>query len=214
MQKRRWLIITIIVLLIIIMLNPSMSNFKDYKGYNTYKGISKEKNFLLFSTFRDGDESHYYVGAFLNFFEMRQRSAVLELPTDTVPAAVPVTTTPESNLSDDNLKAYLIKKTNQTFTQRQLFLSGYDQIRITNDILAGMMIPTDISTVPPFLNAKIKLWALLANSDRTDVCYEKFADNYKSKDKATNLYYALKDEELYTRSLEEFLQKYFPEFLK
>jgi len=81
--KRRT--ITLIVFLFVIFLiitNPSLRDFKEYKGvepeakYNL--GARKDYNFILFSIYEQADvegnyrSNYYYIGIIANFFEINK----------------------------------------------------------------------------------------------------------------------------------------------
>lgn len=72
--QKKWAIPVVLILLLII-LNPSYSDFKDFTGHqkdNPYYILQREYNFLLFSIYstRDldnGTESHRYFSILKNF---------------------------------------------------------------------------------------------------------------------------------------------------
>lgn len=62
--KKVWAI-TIGIVLLLIITNPSMKKFKDYQGQSSYKGFRRVANFGIFSVYAYKHDR--YVGLFLNF---------------------------------------------------------------------------------------------------------------------------------------------------
>lgn len=61
-KPKKWQIITAIVLLFFIILNPSLKDFREYTG-DQY--VTKKMNFLVLSVYADGSDN--YIGFLLNF---------------------------------------------------------------------------------------------------------------------------------------------------
>lgn len=59
-----------IILLLLIITNPSAKSFKEYRGENSYSGLKREQNWFIFSIYSDGDSR--YLGIVLNFFELNE----------------------------------------------------------------------------------------------------------------------------------------------
>lgn len=90
-----------IVFLVFILLNPSIKQFKDYVGSNSYKGLRRHKNWFIFSIFKDGDEEEY-VGALSNFFPIAKHDSETSMDSvsvlsDTITYAEGDTITPYIN---------------------------------------------------------------------------------------------------------------------
>ena len=75
------LIIICFIIVILIITNPSLKNFKEFipsQGYVDYKNVSKEKNFFIFSIFSFKEETSYsikkvtYIGFFKNFLKKNE----------------------------------------------------------------------------------------------------------------------------------------------
>lgn len=67
-KKKKLLIFTGGIIVLLFILNPSLSDFKAYTG--TGNKIRKTSNFLLFSFFENAEENIKYLGFFKNFFEL------------------------------------------------------------------------------------------------------------------------------------------------
>lgn len=55
-KKRKVLSILVCIFLFLIFTNPSQTAFKNYLGYTSYDGLKKEKNFFIFSVYRDNSK--------------------------------------------------------------------------------------------------------------------------------------------------------------
>lgn len=85
-KKRKVLSILICIIFFLIFTNPSQTAFKNYLGYTSYDGLKKEKNFFMFSIYRDNsiqkviiynEEYHNnmdnkYLGIAGNFFQFHR----------------------------------------------------------------------------------------------------------------------------------------------
>lgn len=58
----------LIIIAILIITNPSAKRFKEYRGENSYEGLKRQQNWIIFSIYKDGYDS--YLGIVLNFFEL------------------------------------------------------------------------------------------------------------------------------------------------
>jgi hypothetical protein len=71
--KKGWIIIIAIILLFIC-LNPSLKDFDEYQGGNTY--IRKEYNFIIFSVYRSSinynKNEKLYIGILKNFIFIKR----------------------------------------------------------------------------------------------------------------------------------------------
>lgn len=57
------------LLLILIITNPGIKQFKDFKGVKSYEYLHRERNWIIFSIYYDEADEQRYVGIFMNFFE-------------------------------------------------------------------------------------------------------------------------------------------------
>ena len=90
-KPNKWIIIVISVIVLLIVLNPSYSDFKEYSG--TTENLHRASNFMLFSIYTHSgyDERNYsndkYLGILKNF--IRIGNAHKEQPTDST-STVPI----------------------------------------------------------------------------------------------------------------------------
>lgn len=59
------------VFLFLLFTNPSARRYKEYLGRNSYTGLKRKSNYLLFSIYSTGSVD--YVGAVFNFFEIKSK---------------------------------------------------------------------------------------------------------------------------------------------
>ena len=57
-----------ILIAILLLTNPSVKRFKEYKGYKNYDGLKRTQEWFIFSIYQSYDNR--YVGIFSNFFKM------------------------------------------------------------------------------------------------------------------------------------------------
>jgi len=69
-KRLRLCIILLIVVLVIT--NPGIKNFKDYLGYTSYSGLRRTQNWFVLSVYQDGSEK--YIGVILNFLKIPERT--------------------------------------------------------------------------------------------------------------------------------------------
>lgn len=67
--RKKLLIGAAVLLLILIITNPSISSFKAFRGSNTYLGLERPANLFICSVYRDYD-SNRYLGIVGNFFDI------------------------------------------------------------------------------------------------------------------------------------------------
>lgn len=68
-KRKRILIILGVIIGILVITNPSMKAFKDFKGSSSYEGLSRNLNFFLVSVYSDENDVKYF-GVLGNFFEL------------------------------------------------------------------------------------------------------------------------------------------------
>lgn len=56
------------ILLLLIITNPGIKRFKDFKGETSYRGLKRTSNWLILSFYEDSN-GNTYLGMVLNFFE-------------------------------------------------------------------------------------------------------------------------------------------------
>ncbi len=66
---KRILIVFAVILLLLIITNPSVKRFKDFIGSNSSKGLRRTSNWVLFSYYKDNTDDKYF-GILLNFFHI------------------------------------------------------------------------------------------------------------------------------------------------
>jgi hypothetical protein len=64
-KPKKWQIITCVILLLLIILNPSLKDFREYTGD---AGVTKKMNFLILSVYEDGGDD--YLAFLLNFIKL------------------------------------------------------------------------------------------------------------------------------------------------
>ena len=69
LKLKKWQAISIIILIIFIILNPSLKDFKEYTGDQE---VTKKMNFLIVSVYQDGSDD--YLAFLLNFVKLPQIS--------------------------------------------------------------------------------------------------------------------------------------------
>jgi hypothetical protein len=72
-KKYRSLIIIGVGILFLVITNPSIKDFKDYIGVNTYDGLHKNANFFVCSTFKYDNNERDYLGIAGNVFILPKR---------------------------------------------------------------------------------------------------------------------------------------------
>ena len=79
MSKLKKIGVAILLIAVFLSLtNPSIKSFKNYCGTNTYKGLKKENDFLLFSIYFDEYNEKRYTAFLLNFFEVKKKKLNVE----------------------------------------------------------------------------------------------------------------------------------------
>lgn len=70
---RRLKTIVAVIIIVLIITNPSVKDFKDYIGTSSYSGLSRKQNWLIFSVY-EYDYHNYstsrYIAVFMNFFRI------------------------------------------------------------------------------------------------------------------------------------------------
>jgi hypothetical protein len=61
--------ITLIILVILMILNPTVGDFKAFRGYKKSADfrVKKKANFLIASVYYDTKDDYYYIGVLKNF---------------------------------------------------------------------------------------------------------------------------------------------------
>jgi len=68
--KNKIYIALAILLLLLIITNPSVSTFREHQGLSSYKGLSREYNLFICSIYEDYNSYQRYIGICGNFFEI------------------------------------------------------------------------------------------------------------------------------------------------
>lgn len=77
LTKKLWLI-TIGIIVLFIILNPGMRQFKEYCGSNSYLGLKRESNFLVCSIYSSnygGGSNDRYFAIACNFFPFKRNNS-------------------------------------------------------------------------------------------------------------------------------------------
>jgi hypothetical protein len=82
-MKKGW-IITLIIGGVFVLLNPSITAFKEYLGINSYDGIQRKYNFLLCSVYEYDQNKYLGIGA--NFIQVKKVEKI-EPPKDSTSIA-------------------------------------------------------------------------------------------------------------------------------
>ncbi|SDT56548.1 hypothetical protein SAMN05216490_4072 [Mucilaginibacter mallensis] len=124
-RKNKILLGTGIVLLILIITNPSVSAFKTFRGRAGYEGLKRPVNLFLYSVYKD--HSTEFIGLFGNFFRIpppKPSDAYLaQLKVDSIKAADSVSD--EMELRDSGIYNHLPYK-EQVYLDLKEYLTGFN----------------------------------------------------------------------------------------
>lgn len=67
-NKKKVLYVSLSIVFILIITNPSQKNFKEFVGSSTYTGLRREQNWIILSVYNSGGIR--YLGIFMNFFKV------------------------------------------------------------------------------------------------------------------------------------------------
>jgi len=70
---KKILIAVTLILLLLTITNPSIKRFKDFVGSNSYRGLRRTNNLILFSYYTNNEEKKY-LGVLFNFFDVTKQS--------------------------------------------------------------------------------------------------------------------------------------------
>lgn len=76
--RDRFLLISAILVVLLLITNPRPKKFGDYLGYQNLPGARRVSNFFLFSVYEFGGKQ--YVGALGNFFFYRKLNSAQQSP--------------------------------------------------------------------------------------------------------------------------------------
>lgn len=98
---KKWWIIPAAIILLLIVLNPTVKDFKDYTGFSDYTSFRKTQNWLIFSIYETEWKSQRYLGICKNFIDITpKKEAIVYEPTI-------VDSTIRDNVSLDPVKPYV-----------------------------------------------------------------------------------------------------------
>lgn len=85
LSHKQWY--TLAFLGVLVLTNPSIKAFKDYKGYSTYRGLYRKYNFLVGSIYETKENK--FVGIAANFIDITPKKVPEYTPTseDSIRAA-------------------------------------------------------------------------------------------------------------------------------
>lgn len=193
-----------VILFVFITTNPGLKRFKEYVGYSDKTiEIKKIKNYFLFSVYEyDGER---YTGVLLNFVKKETPIVPDEM---FIPKEPPLDAgTIDSQVVSEN--PLYRTKDGQLVTWEQLKQSGYSPKRVKQGIYNGILLPLPYDSVKS--NPKLSVWITLYKGSMDVVPYDSFAKKYNNRDAVNSLYYGLKADQLYSKTIEDFYKSYFTE---
>jgi len=75
MKKKLFTFVPLGIAMLCIITNPSVKDFKDYLGENTYSGLHRTANLFFLSTYKFGGKK--YIGFLGNFFWNKPNSTII-----------------------------------------------------------------------------------------------------------------------------------------
>lgn len=69
-RKRKAQLTVLAVILLLILTNPGVKRFKEFMGQDSYAGLERTRNWLIFSIYEK--RGGKYVGIFLNFITIER----------------------------------------------------------------------------------------------------------------------------------------------
>ncbi|RKR83103.1 hypothetical protein BDD43_3304 [Mucilaginibacter gracilis] len=73
--KRKGLIGLACIILLFIITNPTIKDFKEHLGVSKYEGLYRNHNFFIFSIYGEYDTSEYWIAIAGNFFGVEENKS-------------------------------------------------------------------------------------------------------------------------------------------
>lgn len=131
-MKKEWKLF-IVITLILIILNPSYSNFKEYTGLTgkSAEYLHKKNNFLLFSIYENSADEKKYLAVLMNFIDITYHPSLAKEPElkDSAVEALPINKSPVIYKTSDG----------QIVSHEDLIYSGYSEERINKGLQNGIL---------------------------------------------------------------------------
>jgi len=193
-------------ILIFVTTNPSVRRFKEYVGTPippTRYEIKRTSNYILYSVYEcNGDR---YIGYLMNFHK-KESIKITEPPT------IYFKPTLDSGIIDPEVisrNSVYRAKDGKIVTWNQLENSGYTYDRINRGVYNGVLTPLPYDSIKG--NSKLTVWLMLDRGSAKYQPYESFQQDYSNTERVNSLYYGLKQDGLYSKTINDFYNQYFPE---